>query len=143
VAARPGEMLLPAVPLPALHGAHQRSGRRPAPHVRRRRAACDTPVSQRDKPVSQCDKPVSQRDKPVSQRDNSRVEVRHGPFRGVADPTSDPCSEKNLRAPLTFRRGEPIVRGTNPSLERAEGLAANGGTRVLNKDSEVRTECGS
>jgi len=53
------------------------------------------------------------------------------------------CWVVELRHPLTSLRGEPKLALTNPSLERVEGLAANGGTRVLNKDSAVRTECGS
>jgi hypothetical protein len=118
---------------------------------------CDIPVSQCDIPVSQCDIPVSQCDIPVSQRDIPRVAARHPPCRSATPPVSrcgtdhfavqrtprQTVQREKTRAPLTSRRGEPDMPGTNPSLESVEGLAANGGTRVLNKDSEVRTECGS
>ena len=92
-------------------------------------------ASQCDKVASRRDAPVSQRDKASSQRDTEQFALRRIESRRV--------QQKKSRDPLTFRRDEPNVPATNPSLERAAGLAANGGTRVLNKDSEVRTECGS
>ena len=72
-------------------------------------------------------------------RSQNRVRIRTLP-RGATSPRRGatfprvvrPCSKK-LRAVFTFRGGEPIVPGTNPSLERVEGLAANGGTRIPKK----------
>jgi hypothetical protein len=92
-------------------------------------------ASQCDKAASRRDAPVSQRDKASSQRDTEQFALRRIESRRV--------QQKKSRDSLTFRCGEPNMPGTNPSLERAEGLAANGGTRILDKDSEVRTGCGS
>jgi len=141
---------------------------RDAPRVAASHTPCRSvthPVRSATHPVSQCDipraaarhtpcrsatHPASQRDKPASQRDIPRVAARHVPrpsatrtISRCVGPPSGRATENNLRAPLTSLRDEPKLAATNLSLERGEGLAANGGTRVLNKDSEVRTECGS
>jgi len=107
---------------------------------------------------------VSQYDQHSSRRDVLRVivrralvVVRHEAHRGATSnrrsatwstsrcvgPSAGCAAKKAFCDPLTSRRGEPTSTRYKPHLERDEGLAANGGTRILNKDPEVRTECGS
>ena len=78
--------------------------------------------------------PASRCDQPSSPCDKDDFAVRRTDI--------SPCNEKIFATPLTSRRGQPRMLGTNPRLERVKGLAANGGTRVLNKDSRFVSDAG-